>query len=445
MIQFNHKNSWFNESNSIDQDKDFNDNFLDEDDDLLSQDPLDEVDGDEEQINEVRYIDPDNLDRYNKDEIEKVKDAQGNDRYRRKTGATSQSTKQQDDYSDVVSARLNQYQTGDTFEHPKYGTLQYDSERQGFFDNDGDFYDEDYISSDDLEKVDDGFEDDNDFEDDDNTDYKDNKSNTDYKDDDNKIDAKKYPRLAERHKYAKPKVTKFVGNFLNKSIPEIDDMRSKLFAKYKGQDDIGDKVSSELEKFVEPIAQKFVNGLKGLSDKEIAASISLLPRGDGGPGNPSFDLNTLSAYLPSDSKNREAINDIYNNLRGYSFEQGELDNERAVKEQTSFWNNKGFKTNDRGNIALSQLRKVDKKDIDTLLKKYHQVPLSKGSADITIYKGNNGEYTVEYNGSSDFPINTYSSFDELKSVLTDKEALKREIADARQSADRFYRSLSKRY
>lgn len=56
---------------------------------LLADDDLDMVNGDEEQINEVRYIDPANVDKYDSSEIEKVKDAQGNDRYKRKTGEPS--------------------------------------------------------------------------------------------------------------------------------------------------------------------------------------------------------------------------------------------------------------------------------------------------------------------------------------------------------------------
>lgn len=43
------------------------------------------------QKNEVRYIDPDNLDRYDKDEIEAVKDASGDTRYRRKQGIQNKS------------------------------------------------------------------------------------------------------------------------------------------------------------------------------------------------------------------------------------------------------------------------------------------------------------------------------------------------------------------
>lgn len=47
--------------------------------------------------NEVRYIDPDNLDKYDKDEIEEVTTASGEKRYKRKgTTSIAQSTKQQD-------------------------------------------------------------------------------------------------------------------------------------------------------------------------------------------------------------------------------------------------------------------------------------------------------------------------------------------------------------
>lgn len=79
-------------------------------DDLLAEDELDLVDGDsentfndEEQVdetckyrNEVRYIDPANLDRYSKDEIEEVTTASGEKRYKRKSnGLASQPAKQQ--------------------------------------------------------------------------------------------------------------------------------------------------------------------------------------------------------------------------------------------------------------------------------------------------------------------------------------------------------------
>ena len=48
------------------------------------------------QSNEVRYIDPDNVKNYDPNDIEKVKDAQGNDRYKRKDGDSSTADKATD-------------------------------------------------------------------------------------------------------------------------------------------------------------------------------------------------------------------------------------------------------------------------------------------------------------------------------------------------------------
>lgn len=121
MVQFNRKNSRFNESDAIDQDKDFDDNFLDEDDDLLSQDPLDEIDGDEEQINEVRYIDPTNLNKYSKDEIEEVTTASGEKRYKRKSNdLASQPCTQQNAPAQKITAELNRAYTEPENEIDKY-------------------------------------------------------------------------------------------------------------------------------------------------------------------------------------------------------------------------------------------------------------------------------------------------------------------------------------
>lgn len=70
-MKFNRNLDWLKES---------------DEDDILG-DELDDIKGDEEQINEVRYIDPSNVDKYDPSEIEEVTTASGEKRYKRKTGA----------------------------------------------------------------------------------------------------------------------------------------------------------------------------------------------------------------------------------------------------------------------------------------------------------------------------------------------------------------------
>lgn len=58
--------------------------------------------------NEVRYINPDNLDKYDKDEIEEVTTASGEKRYKRKdTTSVAQSVKQQNTPAQKLDAELN--------------------------------------------------------------------------------------------------------------------------------------------------------------------------------------------------------------------------------------------------------------------------------------------------------------------------------------------------
>lgn len=88
-MKFENKGKWFGESAKRFKEEDLtNDEMLalDEEDDfsdLVADDELDIVDDDEQPMNEVRYIDPENLDKYDPDEIEEVTDAQGNKRYKR--------------------------------------------------------------------------------------------------------------------------------------------------------------------------------------------------------------------------------------------------------------------------------------------------------------------------------------------------------------------------
>lgn len=96
--------------------------FEDEQEDinLLNDDELDTIEDDVEQVNEVRYIDPDNLNNYNKDEIEAVKDAQGNTRYKRKdVDSTSNNTKVTTKSSNTVNNDDIKQKVASTFKNPK--------------------------------------------------------------------------------------------------------------------------------------------------------------------------------------------------------------------------------------------------------------------------------------------------------------------------------------
>ena len=106
-MKFENKGKWFNESEDTDKDmlNDEQQELAMEDDasDLLAEDELNLADedidddsegifNDEEQVdeackyrNEVRYIDPANLDKYSKDEIEEVTKVDGTKAYKRKS------------------------------------------------------------------------------------------------------------------------------------------------------------------------------------------------------------------------------------------------------------------------------------------------------------------------------------------------------------------------
>ena len=107
-MKFENKGKWFKESagsNLIDDeelalDEEAEDDFSD----LLAEDELDVVDDDEQPMNEVRYIDPKNLDKYEPDEIEEVTDAQGNKRYKR-SGNTGAGRNAQGSYQKKTDAK----------------------------------------------------------------------------------------------------------------------------------------------------------------------------------------------------------------------------------------------------------------------------------------------------------------------------------------------------
>ena len=109
-MKFENRGKWFGESaKRFKEEEDLiNDEMLalDEDDDfsdLVADDELDLVD-DEQPMNEVRYIDPKNLDRYEPDEIEEVTDAQGNKRYKR-SGNTGAGRNAQGSYQKKTDAK----------------------------------------------------------------------------------------------------------------------------------------------------------------------------------------------------------------------------------------------------------------------------------------------------------------------------------------------------
>ena len=103
-MEFKNKGSWFGESDdtlvsyNTQEHPDYTEGddkvitYEDIDDDsegIFGDDPLNEVEGDEEQVNEVRYIDPANVDRYDPSEIEEVTTVSGEKRYKRKSGGNS--------------------------------------------------------------------------------------------------------------------------------------------------------------------------------------------------------------------------------------------------------------------------------------------------------------------------------------------------------------------
>ena len=108
-MKFENRGKWFGESAKRVKEEDLtNDEMLalDEDDDfsdLVAEDELDLVD-DEQPMNEFRYIDPKNLDRYEPDEIEEVTDAQGNKRYKR-SGNTGAGRNAQGSYQKKTDAK----------------------------------------------------------------------------------------------------------------------------------------------------------------------------------------------------------------------------------------------------------------------------------------------------------------------------------------------------
>ena len=110
-MKFENKGKWFGESAKRFKEEEnlTNDEMLalDEEDDfsdLVADDELDTVDDDEQPMNEVRYIDPKNLDKYEPDEIEEVTDAQGNKRYKR-SGNTGAGRNAQGSYQKKTDAK----------------------------------------------------------------------------------------------------------------------------------------------------------------------------------------------------------------------------------------------------------------------------------------------------------------------------------------------------
>ena len=101
-MKFENKGKWFGESAKRVKEEDLtNDEELaldeeaeDDFSDLLAEDELDVID-DEQPMNEVRYIDPANLDKYDKDDIEEVTKADGTKAYKRKSTGSMPAVKQE--------------------------------------------------------------------------------------------------------------------------------------------------------------------------------------------------------------------------------------------------------------------------------------------------------------------------------------------------------------
>lgn len=81
----------------------------------LSIDELDQTIGDEEQVNEVRYIDPKNVDKYDPSEIEEVTTASGEKKYKRKSNGGNQPAKKQEPASYGEKVNYGDIREGNTY------------------------------------------------------------------------------------------------------------------------------------------------------------------------------------------------------------------------------------------------------------------------------------------------------------------------------------------
>lgn len=125
------------ELDNVPSDKEFEDEYLDED--LLSEDPLDEVSNDK-QINEVRYIDPANLDRYDASEIEEVTTASGEKRYKRRSTGTNVNTSKVEPAQKDFESFANDYANNEAkeiaslqLEINRYATAERRRGRPGYY------------------------------------------------------------------------------------------------------------------------------------------------------------------------------------------------------------------------------------------------------------------------------------------------------------------------
>lgn len=122
-----------------------------EDTDILAEDDLDLVEDEEvEQVNEVRYIDPENVDNYDPNEIEEVITASGEKRYKRKSSAQVDSKPKEPKEleikeKDFMISQLKDMPYAKFFKHPKYGLLTYTADDNTYADTNDNFYNGDEL------------------------------------------------------------------------------------------------------------------------------------------------------------------------------------------------------------------------------------------------------------------------------------------------------------
>lgn len=224
------------------------------------------------------------------------------------------------------------------------------------------------------------------------------------------IDADKYPNLSKKVSTVNPKI---------KAI--IDDIE-KIENNY-----INDEEGTE--KQLKDTFNKVLNDLVAQNKYEVASAISR-----------DFEYAIKHTYGYNENKYPEEIKELLNIKDAMNSEQRKYKIDNEVQKASSLLTDKGFTVNkeDWGpSVKLSQIPKLDKETLDTYLSDIGDFNIQKGQAILSISK-NGDSYTVNYEGSNDFPLNTYDSFDDMKNILIDKEALKEEIANAKSGANARY-------
>lgn len=161
-MQFNKNLDWLKEDNQSDE--------------LLNDDELDMV---EEELNEGLYVDPSNYGNYT--DLVDVVDNQGNPQkmtqqtYTNNKGSKEFTVKEPENKLDKKTTSDNDfeedeipghttYKDGAYYRHPKYGNLEYDANQKGFYTDDDEFIDDDYLNFNDLELIEDEEENDDGFD-----------------------------------------------------------------------------------------------------------------------------------------------------------------------------------------------------------------------------------------------------------------------------------------